>query len=299
LNVCRHRGARLCVEPCGSAGAVIQCQYHAWSYGLDGRLLGAPNIAKDESFHREDFGLFPVHAQTWEGLVWLSLADQPAPVTAQVEPPLVKRFGSLEIFNRYTVGELRAGRRIEYAVNANWKLIVENFMECYHCGPVHPELTRLLPAFRQGTSYQGIPGQGTEFAGDITAFTLSGTGRRPLLPGLGPADDRLYYGFVLWPNVFVNLLPDHVILHTLLPVSPTASKVVCDWLFHPTDLARPEFDAADTVDIFDVVNRQDWDVCELTQLGMTSRAYRAGGVYVTNEQHIADFRDLVLDRLHG
>lgn len=299
LNVCRHRGARLRVEPCGNAGAVIQCKYHAWSYGLDGRLLGAPNIATDEALNRDDFGLLPVHTAVWEGLVWLSLAERAEPVTAQVEPPLRKRFGSLEIFNRYTVGELTVGRRIEYDVNANWKLIVENFMECYHCGPVHPELTRLLPAFRQGTSYQGIPGQGTAFAADITAFTLSGTGQRPRLPGLGADDDRLYYGFVLWPNVFVNLLPDHVILHTLLPVAPDRSRVVCDWLFHPSDLARPDFDASDTVDIFDVVNRQDWEVCELTQLGMTSRAYAAGGVYVTNEQHIAEFRDLVLAKLAG
>ena len=297
LNVCRHRGARLCVEPCGQAGAVIQCTYHAWSYALDGRLVGAPNIARDEALDRDAYSLLPVHCAVWEGLVWLNLAADPAPVTDQLHPPLVKRFGGLEIFERYTVGELKVGRRIEYDVNANWKLIVENFMECYHCGPVHPELTRLLPAFRQGTSYQGIPGEGTEFASDITAFTLSGTGRRPMLPGLGPADDRLYYGFVLWPNVFVNLLPDHVILHTLLPVSPTASRVICDWLFHPNDLARPDFDASDTVDIFDVVNRQDWEVCALTQLGMTSRAYDRGGVYVTNEQHIAEFRDLVLSRL--
>lgn len=297
LNVCRHRGARLCVEPRGSTGAVIQCQYHAWSYGLDGRLLGAPNIAREDAFNRDDFSLLPVHLTLWEGLVWLSLAEDPAPLAAQLDPPLRQRFGSLDIFNRYTVGDLTVGRRISYDVDANWKLVVENFMECYHCGPVHPELTRLLPAFRQGTSYQGIPGEGTEFAADITAFTLSGTGQRPMLPGLGPDDDRLYYGFVLWPNVFVNLLPDHVILHTLLPVAPDRSRVVCDWLFHPTDLARPEFDASDTVDIFDVVNRQDWEVCALTQQGMTSRAYANGGVYVTNEQHIAEFRDLVLARL--
>jgi Rieske 2Fe-2S family protein len=297
LNVCRHRGARLRTEPCGNAGAVIQCRYHAWSYGLDGRLLGAPNIAKEEAFNRDEFGLVPVHAAVWEGLVWLSLADHPAPLTDQLHPPLLKRFGTLDIFDRYTVGELKVGRRIAYEIGANWKLIVENFMECYHCGPVHPELTRLLPAFRQGTSYQGIPGEGTAFAADISAFTLSGTGQRPLLPGLGLEDDRLYYGFVLWPNVFVNLLPDHVILHILLPVAPDRSRVVCDWLFHPTDLARPEFTADDTVGIFDLVNRQDWEVCELTQQGMTSRAYASGGVYVTNEQHIAEFRDLVLAKL--
>jgi Rieske 2Fe-2S family protein len=170
-------------------------------------------------------------------------------------------------------------------------------MECYHCAPVHRELTSLLPDFRLGTSYQGIVGQGTAFADDIDAFTLSGRGERAMLPGLLPSDARLYYGFVLWPNLFVNLLPDHVILHTLIPQGPEHSRVVCDWLFTSEEIARPGFDPTDTVAVFDITNRQDWDVCERTQLGMRSRAFVNGGLYVTNEQHIAGFRDLVLERL--
>jgi Rieske 2Fe-2S family protein len=157
----------------------------------------------------------------------------------------------------------------------------------------------LLPAFRQGTSYQAIPGQGTAFADDVEAFTLSGFGDRPRLPGLTADDDRLYFGFVLWPNVFVNLLPDHVIVHRLQPVAPDRSRVVCDWLFHPTDMARAAFDADETIDVFDLVNRQDWDVCELTQLGMTSRAFAHGGVFVANERHITAFRDLVLSKIEA
>ncbi len=298
LNVCRHRGARLCPAERGQVGAAVQCRYHAWSYGLDGRLLGAPNIAQDERLDRDAFGLLPVHLAIWEGLVWVNLADEPAPLAAQIEPSILKRFGTLDRFARYRVGDLTVGRSIEYDIMANWKLVVENFMECYHCAPVHPELTRLLPEFRNGTSYQGIAGEGTVFGGDVEAFTLTGSGDRPRLPGLLPADERLYFGFVLWPNLFVNLLPDHVILHRLQPVAPDRSRVVCDWLFDPGEVARPDFDPTDTVAIFDLVNRQDWEVCELTQLGMGSKAYASGGVYVTNEHHIAAFRDLVLEKLH-
>lgn len=297
LNVCRHRGARLCEAAHGQAGAAVQCRYHAWSYGLDGRLIGAPNLAREEALDRTQFGLIPVRLEVWEGLIWLNLDDDAPPVAAQLNPPIEKRFGTLGTLARYRIGSLKVGQSISYEVNANWKLVVENFMECYHCAPMHPELVRLLPDFRNGTSYQGVIGEGTTFAADIEAFTLSGTGQRPRLPGLMPEDDRLYYGFVLWPNVFVNLLPDHVILHTLRPIAPDRSHVTCDWLFDPADLARPEFDAADTVEIFDLVNRQDWEVCELTQLGMSSRAYARGGVYVSNENHIAGFRDLVLERL--
>ena len=298
LNVCRHRGARLCTAAEGQAGAAIQCRYHAWSFGLDGRLLGAPNLAKDERLDRDAYGLVPVRLEVWEGLVWLNLADEePGPLAAQIEPAIRHRFGDRDTVARYGIGRLAVGRSIAYEVAANWKLVVENFMECYHCGPVHPELVRLLPEFRKGTSYQGIAGEGTAFAGDVEAFTLSGTGNRARLPGLGPADDRLYYGFVLWPNVFVNLLPDHVILHTLRPLGPERSHVVCDWLFDPAEVARPGFDPTDTVEIFDLVNRQDWEVCELTQQGMRSKAYAAGGLYVDNELHIAAFRDLVLEKL--
>jgi Rieske 2Fe-2S family protein len=297
LNVCRHRGARLCAEPCGQLAGAIQCRYHAWSYGLDGRLIGAPNLMRDERLDREAYGLFPVALAVWEGLIWVNLADDPTPLNAQLEPPIVKRLGSLERFARYGLGNLAVGRSIAYDVQANWKLVVENFMECYHCAPVHPELVRLLPAFRQGTSYQGLPGEGTAFAEDVAAFTLSGQGERPRLPGLLPEDDRLYIAWVLWPNVFVNLLPDHVILHTLLPLAPDRSRVICDWLFDPAEVAKPEFDPTDTVDVFDITNKQDWEVCELTQLGMTSRAFERGGLYVANEEHITVFRDLVLERL--
>jgi Rieske 2Fe-2S family protein len=299
LNVCRHRGARLCVAERGQVAGAVQCRYHAWSYGLDGRLLGAPNIAKEESLDRDAFGLLPVRLEVWEGLLWVNLDDDAAPLADQLEPTIAKRFGSLETLARYRIGDLKVGRTIDYEIGANWKLVVENFMECYHCAPVHPELVRLLPEFRNGTSYQGFVGSGTSFAGDVEAFTLSGRGDRPRLPGLLPSDDRLYYGFVLWPNVFVNLLPDHVILHTLHPVAPDRSRVTCDWLFDAAEVARPDFDPADTVDIFDLVNRQDWEVCELTQLGMRSKAFDKGGVYVTNEGHITAFRDLVLAGLEA
>ncbi|HKG27488.1 MAG TPA: aromatic ring-hydroxylating dioxygenase subunit alpha [Thermomicrobiales bacterium] len=297
LNVCRHRGARLCTDPCGSTGQAIQCRYHAWSYALDGRLIGAPNIAREEGFDRDAFGLIPVHCEVWEGLIWLNLADDPESLANQIEPTIAHRLGSLEKFGRWGVGNLALGRRIEYDVRANWKLIVENFMECYHCGPVHPELVRLVPEFRNGTSYQGLPGQGSYLGDDIEAFALSGKGDRPHLPGLLPEDERIYYGWVLWPNVFVNLLPDHVILHTLQPLGPGRSRVVCDWLFDPAEVAKSDFDPTDTVAAFDITNRQDWEVCELTQPSMSSKAYERGGVFVENEHHITAFRDMVLERL--
>ncbi len=296
-NVCQHRGARVCQEAAGQLKNTIQCPYHAWSYGLDGRLIGAPNIFQNEQFDRESHGLRPVAVSTWEGLVWLNLSDPAESLAEQMQHPIQDRFGENKTLDRYGIGSLKVGKRITYEVAANWKLCVENFMECYHCGPVHPELCRLIPVFRGGQSYQLLPGVGSPFAEDISAFTLSGEGERPRLPGLLEEDDRLYYGFMLWPNVFVNLLPDHVILHTAIPRGPAHTTVICDWLFTPDEVADPTFDSTPVVEVFDLVNRQDWEMCQLTQQGMKSRAYAEGGLYVPAESHLYKFNAFIRKHL--
>ncbi len=295
LNVCRHRGARLCPEPAGQLKGSIQCRYHAWTYGLDGRLIGAPNVLNDEQFDPLAFGLFPVALGVWEGLIWLNLSDNPKPLADQVCWPIVERFGSYAPFTRYGVGELKAGASISYDVRANWKLIIENFMECYHCGPLHPELCQLLPGFKSGKTY--ADGEAATLADFAEAFTITGKASRPPLKGLLPEDLRRYYGIVLYPNVLLNLLHDHVVIHTLYPLGPDRSRITCDWLFDPEVMTRPDFDPMDAVALFDIVNKQDWEVCELVQPGMTSRAYRNGGIYVPAERHIRAFADFVLERL--
>jgi len=298
LNVCRHRGSRLCTGSTGQLKGSIQCRYHAWTYGLDGRLIGAPNVLHDEHFERTAFGLVPVALEVWEGLIWLNLADEPAPMETQLHTPIIERFGSYAPFARYDVGKLKVGKTITYEVQANWKLLLENFMECYHCGPMHPELCQLLPAFRSGKS-DYLAGDAATLANTAEAFTITGKASRPPLPGLLPEDLRRYYGIVLTPNMLLNLLDDHVVIHTLWPEGPTRTRVSCDWLLDPEVMTRPDFDPMDAVEVFDIVNRQDWEVCELAQLGMTSKAYKSGGIYVPSERHIRAFADFVLERLEG
>jgi phenylpropionate dioxygenase-like ring-hydroxylating dioxygenase large terminal subunit len=295
LNVCRHRGARLCSEAAGQLKGSIQCRYHAWTYGLDGRLIGAPNVMNDERFDRAAFGLLPVALDIWEGFIWLNLSDNPPPVATQLNLQIIRRFGSYEPFARYGIGELKIGKTLTYEVQANWKLLLENFMECYHCGPMHPELCHLLPGFRSGKTY--TEGDAAMLAGDVEAFTITGRASRPPLKGLLPEDLRRYVGEVLLPNVLINLLDDHVVVHTVWPERPDLSRVVCDWLFDPQITALPDFDPMDAVELFDIVNKQDWEVCEMTQQGMASKAFRSGGVYVPIEQHIRELVDFVLEKL--
>ena len=297
LNVCRHRGARLCNEASGKLKGSIQCRYHAWTYGLDGRLIGAPNVLSDEQFERALFGLLPVALEVWEGLIWLNLGDDPASIADQLNEPIIERFGGYTAFARYDVGNLKVGKRITYDVQANWKLVLENFMECYHCGPMHPEFCRLLPGYKTGDVSDYVNGEAVSLAENVEAFTITGKASRPPLRGLLQEDLRHYYGFVLQPNVLLNLLHDHVVMHWLIPNGPGRTVIMCDWLFDPQVMARADFDPMDAVEIFDIVNRQDWEVCELTQLGMGSKAYRSGGVYVPEERHIRAFADFVLERV--
>lgn len=295
FNVCRHRGVRLCAQESGQLKGAVQCRYHAWTYGLDGKLLGVPNMLHQEKFERSAYGLYPVALTVWEGLIWLCLDDNPVEPMQQLHAPILERFGSYAPFARYQLGTLRLGKTLTYEVKANWKLLVENFMECYHCGPLHPEFCDLLPGFRSGQIYE--LGEAALLAETAEAFTITAKASRPPLPLLLPEEQRNYYGIVLLPNVFLNLLPDHVVVHTLWPQNEGHTRIVCDWLFDPDAMKEERFNPMDAVEIFDLVNRQDWEICELTQPSMASRAYEAGGIYTPSEQHIAVFRDFILERL--
>lgn len=294
FNVCRHRGSRLCPDTSGHLQGSIQCRYHAWTYGLDGRLIGAPNVFNRPDFERDLYGLHPVALEVWHGLIWLNLADDPPSLAAQLEDPFVREFGSNGPIERYGIATLNVANTIVYEVEANWKLVMENTLECYHCGPMHPELCALLPEYKTGV----IDGnEGTAFAEGVEAFTITGRASRPPLPGLLPEDTRRYAGYFALPSVFINLLSDHVAIDWLEPLGPTRTRITSEWLFDPEAMARPDFDPMDAVAILDLVNRQDWVVCELAQQGMTSRVYAQGGNYAPLEHHIRDFVDYILARL--
>ena len=297
LNVCRHRGARLCNQQSGQLKGSIQCRYHAWTYGLDGQLIGAPNILRESEFDRTAYGLLPVALKIWEGLIWLNLSEELPSFDDQINDPVVHAFAGTAPYERYNLGQLKVGKSISYDVRANWKLVLENTLECYHCGPMHPELCDLLPDFR--ASWIDFNGEGTELADNIEAFTITGKASRPPLPGLLPEDLRRYYGILLMPNVFLNFLSDHVVIDTFFPIGPELTRVTCDWLFDPEVMSKADFDPMDVVEVLHIVNLQDWEVCEITQKSMASRAFKHGGIYTPLEQHIRGLVDYILEKLES
>jgi len=296
LNVCRHRGAQLCAEESGSVKRTFRCTYHAWSYDLDGRLVAAPNLVKMPDIDRVEYGLRRVHVREWLGYVWVCLADQPPSFDDDVVGACAERLGEAAAIERYAMDTLTVGRRIRYDVRANWKLIIENFMECYHCATIHPELVHVLPEFAGGYAAQSFVGHGAEFGPGVEGFTVDGSPGLPAIGTIAQEQDRRYFAITIKPQVFVNLVPDHVIFHRMYPLAVDRTIVECDWLFRP-DVVGSGADLSRSVELFDRVNRQDFDACERCQPGMSSRAYAGGGVLVPSEHHIGAFHQWVRDRL--
>ena len=268
-NVCRHRGTRLCEEKNGHSAA-IQCPYHAWTYGLDGRLVGAPHMDKVHGFERTEHSLYAMGLALWEGFIFVSLVDAPTPLE-EVFAPLAGKFG------HWNLPKLRSARRIEYDVRANWKLIFENYSECYHCPGVHPALQKLTPYDLAENDLCEGPFLGG-FMPITRGHSLTLTGNSCALPVgdiKGEDHDRVFY-YSIFPNMLLSMHPDYVMVHQLWPHSPERTLIQCDWFFHPEAFDRADFRPDDAVEFWDMTNKQDWRVCELSQQGVASRAYQPG-----------------------
>jgi Rieske 2Fe-2S family protein len=292
-NVCRHRGTRLCEESRGRFASTIQCPYHAWTYALDGRLVGAPSMDGVDDF---DKGAYPLHAVAlalWEGFVFICLAERPEPF-AEAFAPLIGRFA------RYNLPALRAARGIDYDVRANWKLIHQNYSECYHCPLVHPALVRLSPATSGANDLVSGPFLGGYMTVTSEGGSMTMSGRACGLPvgDLPPEDRQRVYYYSIFPNLLLSLHHDYVMAHTLWPTAPDRTLIECEWLFHPDTLARGDLDPNDGVEFWDMTNRQDWHICEQSQLGISSRAYTPGP-YSPRESISAAFDREVLRALEG
>jgi Rieske 2Fe-2S family protein len=296
-NVCRHRGTAVEERECGSA-VRFQCPYHAWVYDLDGRLVRAKHTEDLEDFSFATFGLREIPSATWQGFVFLNLSDgDVAPIEAQLGD-LIENYG------RFEFSTLRSARRIEYDVAANWKLIAENYSECYHCPGVHPQLNRLTPYDLGGDFDPNGAWQGgwMELVGEAETMALDGghgsrQGRPPMC-GITATDEKRIYYYVLWPNTFLSIHPDYLLVHRLVPLAPGRTTVICDWLFEEETIASEGFDPSDAVAFWDLTNRQDWHVCELQQRGTGSRSWVAGR-YSNQEASVHAFDQMVADRYAG
>jgi Rieske 2Fe-2S family protein len=300
-NVCRHRGSRLCRTPAetaalrvslpgGIAAGRIVCPYHQWSYDLNGALLAAPHLTTGDGFDKGDFHLYPVGADSWGGFVFLNLTPAEA-------KPLAAQLGAIpERLQRYPLRDLRIGASISYETASNWKILCENYNECYHCAGVHPELCAVVPSFREGGGgdldwMRGIPHREGAYT-----FTHSGTTLRRAFPGLDADEQVRHKGELVYPNLFLSVACDHVAAFILRPRGPDRTDITCHFLFEQHEIGKADFDPSDAVDFWDLVNRQDWAVCEGVQNGIRSRVH-AHGFFAPMEDWNLDIRRYVTERI--
>ncbi|MGH8958859.1 MAG: aromatic ring-hydroxylating oxygenase subunit alpha [Acidimicrobiia bacterium] len=270
-NVCRHRGHPLIEVGAAVDARLIRCPYHAWSYRFDGELRAAPTLTQSPDFDVTEWPLSSLRVGEWLGWLFLDMSGQ--------APPIAEVFGNLDHYLApYEPERLVCAARHSYEVAANWKLVVENYHECYHCTSIHPELCQVTPPDSgQDISPTGLWCGGTMILKEhAVTMSLTGTSEGVNFRRLGPGQDRqvLYIG--LFPNLLISPHPDYVMTHRMVPLAPGRTLIECDWLFPPETFDRPGFDPGYAVDFWEITNREDWTACENVQRGTRNRGYRPG-----------------------
>jgi len=270
-NVCGHRGTRMCEERAGRFGGSIQCPYHAWTYGLDGRLKAARHMDETPGFDLDEYALSEARVAEWGGFVFVNLAPDAAPF-AEALAPLTGRFAA------WRLDTLRIARSFAYEVAANWKLLFQNYSECYHCAVIHPQLENLSPwdSGRNDLHDGPVLGGYSELREGVRRLAAGAQARyAPLGDVRGDDLHRAYY-YTIFPTMLLSLQSEYAMAHVIEPLAVDRTRVVCQLLFAPAEMESPSFDPGEVAAFWDATNRQDWHVSELSQLGIASRAYRPG-----------------------
>jgi Rieske 2Fe-2S family protein len=280
-NVCRHRGFRICDPTQGGHMKRILCPYHAWQYGRDGELLHAPKHADGDPFAYTDYGLHEAAVEVWQGFIFVHLSDQPLPSIGAELAAADESMGMLQ------PERMKIVKTIEYPCAANWKLLMENELECYHCAPSHPELCNTL-------SLAEMHAHHNEWGPDRPYFyswmplkngakSLTMDGETVVKMPFGDyAEGRempggFASGFLIQPTcTFAMFYVDHGITAKLIPNSVGETVLVGDWFVHEDAVEGVDYDLDELVGLWDITHRQDIELANRQQLGIGSRKYAPG-----------------------
>lgn len=273
-NVCRHRGHALLEAGETRNARGVKCPYHAWVYGLAGDLRAAPRFDMPH-FDKSGFPLVPVGVAEWHGWVFVNVSGDAASFEEHI--------GNLEmVVADHAPEALVLGASHEYEVRSNWKIVIENYLECYHCSSIHPELCEVTPP----ESDRGYPepAVGTWVGGPMElrphAVTMSLTGESlgVPIPGLPEAKLREVGYAALLPNLLISPHPDYLMTHRLVPLAPDRTWVECAWYFPPEAFDHPGFSTSYASEFWDITNKEDWTACESVQRNVTSPGYLQGPI---------------------
>lgn len=322
FNVCRHRGSRICLEQEGQA-RTLTCPYHGWVYDLEGKLIHAKTMP--DGFDKADWPLHACQVRIWEGMIFINLA--------RAGDPDVVDFGIIErdfgpYMRPYRLDKAKIVARKIYPTDGNWKLAVENFRECYHCAPAHPEYTMVNAYVKAGEetidAYQPVRDAWAklwEAKGHATGridsdetdprqpygcfrqpiregfMTLSQDGK-PVAPLMGDLKefDRGETLLMFGPLFYVYLANDHATLFRFTPISPTHTEVLLIWLVRDDAVEGKDYDVDRIVWMWDVTTVEDTKIIGDNQLGVYSRRY-GPGPYSARERGPIGFVNWYLSRV--
>ena len=293
-NICRHRGHELL--PCGATTTrnSIICPYHAWGYTLEGALRNAPHVGNMANIRPEELGLVGLAVAEWAGWIFVNVDGQAGSFADYVG-------GFADIAANWECQRLVVGATHDYALQANWKVAIENYHECYHCPLIHPELCAVSP-HDSGDNVEDLPGAfvggSMILAEHAETMSLDGRSDGVTFPSLTAEQRRQVLYINVFPNMLISLHPDFVMTHRIQPVTPTSSAVECQWLFDPAAVARPDFDPSFAVDFWDLTNRQDWAAVESVQRGLNSPQF-VPGVFTQKEDAVYHFATMVASAYAG
>jgi Rieske 2Fe-2S family protein len=312
-NSCRHRGAKICLEQSGRAPRLM-CPYHQWTYGLDGQLLAARSMAED--FDKSDHGLSPVALENVGGLIFICLNDNPPPID-RVKADIVEQIAM------YDIEKLKVVVQDNYVEDANWKLVMENNRECYHCDAGHPELISVLgttgfgkdtpaddhlEAKRAEWQALGIDRDLIEFpdgwwhrvarlALANGAVTQSIDGKLACQKLIGPFTKPETSSLSVWtqPNSWHHFCCDHVVTFSLTPIGPDKTMLRTSWLVHEDAVEGVDYDPDHLAALWRATNVQDGHFSMVNHQGIANDGYLQGP-YAVEEKLVEDFKDFYVDR---
>lgn len=324
-NSCRHRGARICQEQRGRAPRLM-CPYHQWTYGLDGALLAARSMAP--GFDKKDHGLSPVALENVGGLIFICMSDTPPPID-RVKDDIVDQIAI------YDLDHMKVAVQDNYIEDANWKLVMENNRECYHCDVGHPELISVLGTYGFG---KGLPEDGDADVVDDKAFDAMVEARRAEWKALGIFRDLVEFPDGWWhriarlplangavtqsidgklacrklvgpfiapessslsvwtqPNSWHHFCCDHVVTFSLTPMAAGKTLLRTSWLVHEDAVEGVDYDPDHLASLWRTTNTQDGRFSAINHLGISTDGY-VPGPYAVEEKLVDDFKSFYVDR---
>ena len=289
-NVCRHRGTQICINEKESFSKTIQCPYHGWTYNLQGGLHRAPNMDAIIDFNKNNYSLHSIQIKEWEGFIFINLSENSNDF-------LLEYKSVINHFIEWGIEDLKIINKKNYYVNCNWKLIIQNYSECYHCPIIHPNLANITP-YTGGRNdlvegkflggYMEMKSKSITYDGNLCAPTIGTLSKENL--------NRVYY-YSLFPNMLLSLHPDYIMFHIIYPLNAEKSKIDCTWLFSKGVEHNKNYNVNNAIDFWDKINQEDWKICEQSQLGIKSKKY-IPGPYSGQESLLAAYDEYYLSILN-